>query len=145
MLRLVDVPLATGAVAGFAIDIQDLEDARFELARHIQSQRELADRMTAGAAQFDADRRLSFFNQPFAIMAQIDPEWLAERPEFDRVLERMRENNRLPEARDFPAWKEERRGWFSSAEEVLEEDWILANGDHLRIVAPAACPTAACA
>jgi len=133
-LRLVDVPLATGAVAGFAIDIQDLEDARFELARNLQSQRELADRMSAGVAQFDADRRLTFFNQPFAIMAQIDAEWLAEVPEFDRLLDRMRENNRLPETRDFPAWKEERRGWFSSAEEVIEEDWILANGDHLRIV-----------
>src|SRR3990170_2876465 len=90
MLKLVDVPLATGAVAGFAIDIQDLEDARFELAQHIESQRELADRMTAGAAQFDADRCLSFFNQPFAVMAHLDPDWLSERPEFDRVLERMR-------------------------------------------------------
>ena len=135
MLRVVNVPLATGAVAGFAIDIQDLEDARYELARHIESQRELADRMTAGAAQFDADRSLSFFNQPFAVMAQLDPEWLAERPEFDRVLERMRENHRLPETRDFPAWKDERRGWFSSADEVVEEEWMLANGDHLRIVA----------
>ena len=32
-------------------------------------------------------------------------EWLADRPEFDRVLERMREANRLPEVRDSPAWK----------------------------------------
>ena len=135
MLRVVNVPLATGAVAGFAIDIQDLEDARFELARHIESQRELADRMTAGAAQFDADRSLGFFNHPFAVMAQLDTEWLAERPEFDRVLERMRENHRLPETRDFPAWKDERRGWFSSADEVVEEEWMLANGDHLRVVA----------
>ncbi len=135
MLRLVDVPLATGAVAGFAIDIQDLEDARTELARHIESQRELADRMTAGAVQFDAERNLDFYNQPFAIMARIDPEWLSERPEFDRLLERMREMNRLPEVRDFPAWKEERRGWFTSPEEMIEEDWILANGDHLRVVA----------
>ncbi len=135
MLRLVDVPLATGAVAGFAIDIQDLEDARIELASHQQSQRELADRMTAGAVQFDGDRQLAFFNQPFAIMAQIEPDWLAERPEFDRVVERMRENNRLPEVRDFPVWKAERRDWFTSAEETIEEDWILANGDHLRVLA----------
>ena len=134
MLRLVDVPLATGAVAGFAVDIQDLEDARIELARHQESQRELADRMTAGAAQFDGDRRIAFFNQPFAIMAQIEPEWLSEGPEFDRVLERMRESGRLPEVRDFPAWKAERRGWFTSPEETIEEDWILANGDHLRIL-----------
>ncbi|MFL6724672.1 MAG: ATP-binding protein [Sphingomicrobium sp.] len=134
MLRIVDVPLATGAVAGFAIDIQDLEDARIELAHHQESQRELADRMTAGAIQFDGERQLAFFNRPFAIMAQLEPEWLAERPEFDRVLERMRENGRLPEVRDFPAWKAERRGWFTSPEEAIEEDWMLSNGDHLRIL-----------
>jgi signal transduction histidine kinase len=135
MLRLVDVPLATGAVAGFAVDIQDLEDARFELAQNVASQRELADRMTAGVVQFDADRTLSFFNQPFAVMAQIEPDWLAETPEFDRVLERMRENGRLPEVRDFPAWKAERRDWFTATAEVISEDWILASGDHWRIVA----------
>jgi signal transduction histidine kinase len=135
MLRIVDVPLSTGAVAGFAIDVQDLEDARTELARHIESQRELADRMTAGTAQFDADRTLSFFNRPFAVMTQLDPEWLAEQPEFDRVIERMRDNQRLPEARDFPQWKEERRGWFTSAEEVIEEEWMLPDGDHIRVVA----------
>jgi signal transduction histidine kinase len=135
MLRIVDVPLSTGAVAGFALDVQDLEEARAELARHIESQRELADRMTAGTAQFDADRALSFFNRPFAAMAKLDPDWLAERPEFDRVLERMRDEQRLPETRDFPAWKEERRGWFTSPEEVVEEEWMLPAGDHIRVVA----------
>ena len=135
MLRIVNVPLPSGAVAGFAIDVQELEDSRLELARHIQSQRDLADRMTAGAVQFDPDRTLNFYNQPFAVMAQLDPEWLNEGPEFDRVLEKMRDRNRLPETRDFPVWKEERRGWFTSPEELIEEDWILANGDHLRIVA----------
>ena len=135
MLRVVDVPLQSGAVAGFAIDIQELEDARLELARYIESQRELADRMTAGAVQFEADRTLSFYNQPFAIMAQIDGDWLDEAPEFDRLLERMRENGRLPETRDFPQWKAERRDWFTSADEAVEEEWMLANGDHLRVVA----------
>jgi signal transduction histidine kinase len=135
MLRIVNVPMSTGAVAGFAVDVQDLEDARTELLRHIESQRELADRMTAGTAQFDADRTLSFFNRPFAAMGQLDPEWLAEKPEFDRLIERMRDNHRLPETRDFPAWKNERREWFTSAEEVVEEEWMLPNGDHIRVVA----------
>jgi signal transduction histidine kinase len=135
MLRVVNVPLSTGAVAGFAVDVQDLEDARAELVRYVESQRELADRMTAGTAQFDADRALSFFNRPFAMMSQLDPDWLNEKPEFDRVIERMRDEQRLPETRDFPAWKEERRGWFTSAEEVVEEEWMLPNGDHIRVVA----------
>jgi signal transduction histidine kinase len=47
----------------------------------------------------------------------------------------MRDNQRLPETRDFPAWREERRGWFTSADEVVEEEWMLPNGDHLRVVA----------
>jgi signal transduction histidine kinase len=132
---VVNVPLATGAVAGFAVDVQDLEDARAELARHRDSQRELADRMTAGTAQFEADRTLSFFNRPFALMTGLDPEWLAEKPEFDRVIDRMRDGQRLPEVRDFPAWKEERRSWFTTAQEVIEEEWMLAGGDHLRVVA----------
>ncbi len=135
MLKIVDVPLSTGTVAGFAVDVQDLEDARAELSRHIQGQRELADRMTAGTAQFDPDRSLSFFNRPFAAIAQLDPEWLGESPEFERVIERMRDNHRLPETRDFPAWKEERTGWFLSPDEVIEEEWMLANGDHVRVVA----------
>jgi signal transduction histidine kinase len=135
MLRIVNVPLTTGAVAGFAVDVQDLEDARAELARYIESQRELADRMTAGTAQFDADRSLSFFNRPFAMMSQLEPEWLAERPEFDRIIDRMRDAQRLPETRDFPAWKEERRNWFTSADEVIEEEWMLPAGDHIRVVA----------
>jgi signal transduction histidine kinase len=135
MLRIVDVPLSTGTVAGFAVDVQELEDARTELARHIEAQRELADRMTAGTAHFDADRSLSFFNQPFAAIAQLDPDWLSERPEFERVLERMRDNHRLPETRDYPAWKDERMGWFVSAQELIEEEWMLANGDHVRVVA----------
>jgi signal transduction histidine kinase len=135
MMHIVNVPLPTGAVAGFAIDVQELEDSRAELARHMQSQRDLADRMTAGTIQFDADQAVSFFNQPLAVMTQLDPDWLAEHPEFDRVLERMREKNRLPEVRDFPVWKADRRAWFTSTQEVIEEDWILADGDHLRVVA----------
>ncbi|HEX5258635.1 MAG TPA: ATP-binding protein, partial [Sphingomicrobium sp.] len=89
----------------------------------------------AGTAQFDADRTLSFFNRPFAVMTELDPDWLAEKPEFDRLIDRMRDNQRLPEVRDFPAWKEERRAWFTSANEVIEEEWMLAGGDHLRVVA----------
>ena len=135
VLQIVNVPLPTGAVAGFALDVQEVEDARAELARQVQSQRDLVDRMTAGAAQFDADRSLSFFNQRFAAMAGIEPEWLAEKPEFDRVVERMREHNRVPEARDFPSWKAERRDWFTSPEEVIEEEWTLPGGDHWRVVA----------
>ena len=134
-LRVFDVPLATGGVAGFAIDIEELEQARSTSRRFADAQRAMLDRLSAGVAQFGADRSLVFCNQPFRRMFAMRSEWLADRPEFDRVLERMREANRLPEVRDFPVWKAERREWFTAADGAVEEAWHLSGGTHLRVVA----------
>ncbi|MEM5734275.1 hypothetical protein AAEI00_21705, partial [Shewanella algae] len=81
---------------GFAIDIEDLEQARARLKRFDDAQRAMLDRLSAGVVQFGADRSLVFCNQPFRRLFAMKAEWLADRPEFDRVLERMREAKRLP-------------------------------------------------
>ncbi|OAN60028.1 sensor histidine kinase [Sphingomonas sp. TDK1] len=133
MLRLHDVPLPTGGIAGFAVDIEELERARGGLKRFAEAQRAMLDRMSAGVAQFGSDRSLVFCNQPFRRLFAMKNEWLADRPEFDRVLERMREARKLPDVRDFPAWKAERREWFT-APEAVEESWSIGT-THLRVVA----------
>ena len=134
MLHIHDVPLPTGGVAGFAVDVEELERARAGIKRADDVQRETFDRLSAGVAQFAADRSLVFCNQPFRRMFAMRNEWLADKPEFERVLERMREANRLPVVRDFPGWKAERRDWFR-ADAAREENWALPGGNHLRVVA----------
>ena len=134
-LDIHDVPLPNGGVAGFAVDVEDLEQSRVGAKRFADAQRAMLDRLSAGVAQFGADRSLVFCNQPFRRMFAMRSEWLSDRPEFDRVLERMREANRLPEVRDFPGWKAERRDWFMPGEDAVEENWHLAGGTHLRVVA----------
>ncbi len=134
-LCVVDVPLGQAGVAGYAIDVEELEQSRAAFKRFAEAQRDLLDRLSAGVAQFDSGRGLTFYNQAFMRLFAIKPEWLAEGPEFDRVLERMRETARLPEVRDFRAWRDERRGWFIAADEGQEENWMLPGGVHLRVVA----------
>jgi signal transduction histidine kinase len=134
MLRVVDVPLPGGGTAGFALDIEDAEHARGQLKRFSDAQRAMLDRLSAAVAQFGPDKALIFCNQPFRRMFAMRAEWLANHPEFDRVLERMRETNRLPEVREFPAWKAERREWFS-ASEASEDVWHLPGGTHIRVLA----------
>ena len=134
-LMLVDVPLGHAGVAGYAIDVEELEQSRAAFKRFAEAQRDLLDRLSAGVVQFEADRSLSFYNQAFARMFAMRPEWLAEGPEFERLLDRMREAGRLPEVRDFRAWRDERRAWFTAAEEDQEEAWMLPGGTHLRVVA----------
>jgi len=135
MLRVFDVPMPSGGIAGFAIDVDELDQARSGIKRFAEAQRAMLDRLSAGVVQFSADRTLAFCNQPFRRIFAMRSEWLSDRPEFDRVVERMREANRLPEVRDFPGWKAERRDWFLSADAEIEEQWHLPGGVHLRVVA----------
>lgn len=134
MMRVVDVPMGDAGVAGYAIDMHELEQARGEYKRMIAAQRDMLDRLSAGVAQFGPDRSLRFYNQPFMSLFGLTPEPLAGAPEFGRVLDAMREAGRLPHHRDFPAWRTERREWFLSPQ-AREEDWLLADGTHLRLVA----------
>ncbi|QJU59781.1 PAS domain-containing protein [Sphingomonas sp. AP4-R1] len=133
VMRVVDVPVGEIGVAGFAMDVQELEDARADLGRFVRAQRDMLDRLSAGVAQFGPDQGLVFYNRYFMRLFDLDPDWLSDRPEFDRVLERMREAQRAPEIRDFPSWRSERRGWFL-AHEPVEENWQLPGGTHLRVV-----------
>lgn len=132
-MRIVDVPMGQHGVAGYAVDIQELEQIRGELDHFQTAQRELFDRLSAGVAQFSSDRALVFHNANFLRLFAMKPEWLTDAPEFDRVLERMRDTRSLPESRDFPGWKAEKRAWFHSVD-AIEENWPLPGGRHLRVV-----------
>ncbi len=133
--KIVDVPLGEAGVAGFAMDVEEVERANAAFRRFVASQRDTLDRLSAGVAQFGPDRSLLFCNQPFVRQFALKQEWVAERPDFDRLLDRMREANRVPETRDFPGWKAEHRNWFIASDGVQEENWLLPDGAHLRVVA----------
>lgn len=135
MMRVVEVPLGEAGVAGYAIDVEDREQARAELARFVHAQRDMLDRLSAGVAQFARDRALIFSNQPFARLFGLRPDFLADRPEFNRLLDAMRETGHMPEVRDYPEWKKEHDRWFTGGLAAEEEDWLLPGGRHLRVVA----------
>ncbi|NJM49624.1 MAG: histidine kinase [Sphingomonadales bacterium] len=133
-MRVFDIPLGAVGVGGLAIDIQELSDAQRQYHRLSEAQRGLLDMMSAGVAQFDADRTLSFANLPFQRLFALRDNWLSDRPEFARLLDRMRENSKIPEVRDFPEWRTEKEKWFLSADPD-EENWLLPDGTHLRVLA----------
>jgi signal transduction histidine kinase len=134
-MQVVEVPLGEAGVAGYALDVEDREQARAELARFVRAQRDMLDRLSAGVAQFGRDRSLIFFNQPFARMFALKGDFLADRPEFNRLLDAMRDAGYLPEVRDYPDWKKDHGRWFTGGLAAEEEDWNLPQGRHLRVVA----------
>ena len=120
-------------MAGYAVDIEEMEELIRQFRRFREAQREMLDTLSAGIAQFDEKRNLVFANQPFLRMFAIPQAWVVDTPPFDRVLDRLRDGGRLPEVRDFPEWRRERQGWFLSRE-PREEPWHLHDGTHLRVI-----------
>ncbi|HEY0324949.1 MAG TPA: histidine kinase, partial [Allosphingosinicella sp.] len=57
-MHIVERPVGPAGVAGFAMDVEELEQTRAELARFVQAQRDMLDRLSAGVAQFAKDRSL---------------------------------------------------------------------------------------
>lgn len=100
-MEIVDLPIRGRGVAGYAIDVHDLILARQATERFRDAQRDMLDHLSAGVAQFDAQRRLIFVNQPFVRMFALKPQWLQDGLEFERLIDRMREAGRVPEVRDF--------------------------------------------
>ncbi|MBY4637840.1 PAS-domain containing protein [Sphingopyxis sp. XHP0097] len=139
IMRVVDVPLSPNdghviGIAGYAIDIQELESERGAHRRFADAQRELLDRLSAAVAQFGPDQGLIFANQPFRRLFSLEADKIAEAPPFARLLDVWRDIGRTPEVRDFPEWRQAHVDWFARAE-ASEEDWLLRDGTHLRVVA----------
>jgi len=139
IMRVVDVPLAPEGgrvigIAGYAIDIQELESERGAHRRFVDTQRELLDRLSAAVAQFGPDQDLVFANLPFRRLFAIGADEVAEARSFARLLDAWRDAGRTPEVRDYPQWRQAHVDWFARAE-AGEEEWLLRDGTHLHVVA----------
>lgn len=133
-LKVSDLPLGKEGVAGYAIDIEEMEEQARAFRAFREAQRSMLDQLSIGVAQFDGERQLTFANQPFQRIFALPPSARLDPIPFDRFLDMARDAGRLPEARDFPAWRRELGAWFTAGA-PSEDAWTLGNSTHLRIVA----------
>jgi PAS domain-containing protein len=72
-LRVSDLPLGDEGVAGYAVDVEEMEELSRTLRAYREAQRSMLDQLSAGVAQFDARRQLTFANQPFQRIFALTP------------------------------------------------------------------------
>jgi signal transduction histidine kinase len=137
LLEFTEVPLdgRMSQVGGYATDATALEALQDQLADHIAAHAEVLEGLNTAIAIFGADKRLKFFNTAYAKLTQIDTGLLEAEPSLSEILEWLRENRRLPEYADFPAFKAEQDRWFTSLIEPVEELMHLPDETTLRFVA----------
>jgi signal transduction histidine kinase len=129
---VVDGPSRTGA-AGMAIDRTEVEAMRAELARMIEAHRRVLDQLATGVAIFNADRELTFYNNAFRSLFELDADFLDQTPTDSAVLDRLRSLRKLPEEQDFRLWKQQLYEAYRAVE-PQEHMWYLPDGRTLRVI-----------
>lgn len=129
------VPGHQGIIAGIGQDMTALENLQMTLAEHIAVQDQVLEKLTTAIAIFGPDRRLKFFNDPYAEMWHLSHDVLDDQPAIGTLLELLRENRQLPELSDFPAFKRQMEQLFTALIEPREDLLHLPDGRTIRAVA----------
>lgn len=121
------------ASAGVAIDVAAIETAQGELDRQVAAYDRTLDRVTTAVAIFSKEQRLTFFNEAYQKLWQLDASWLETGPSDGAVLDRLRALGRLPEVVKYPEWKSKVLDRYETGT-ALDEWWHLPDGRMLHVI-----------
>lgn len=117
---------------GFVRDISQEQELQNSLQQHIASHNGVLEHLKTAIAVFDAEMRLQFYNTSFMNLWNLEEEELDGSPTYSHVLDMMREKRRLPENRDFNAYKTREIKYFTSLVSATEDVLHLPSGVTLR-------------
>jgi signal transduction histidine kinase len=135
-LAFTETPVDGTGIVGTAIDVTDVAAAEAKLQQHVDAHADTLDKLATAVAIFGRDQKLTFYNQAFARLWDLPDKWLESHPSDGDVLDRLREGRKLPEQRDYQAWKRERLALYETQRDYpTEELWHVPGGKTLRVVA----------
>ncbi len=135
-MHFTEIPLGDAGVIGTALDVTETAAAEARLQQHADAHADTLDRLQTAVAIFGPDQKLTFYNKAFVKLWGIPETFLDRHPSDGEVLDRLRETRKLPEQRDYQAWKRSRLALYQDGarEKPSEEPWYLPNGQTIRVV-----------
>jgi signal transduction histidine kinase len=123
-----------GVTAGAAIDVTAIENVQGELERQIAAYDRTLHRVETAVAIFNRDQQLVFFNDAYRNLWQLDEDWLRSKPSDSAVLDRLREQGKLPPVVNYRDWKARVLACYQTGAE-LEDGWHLTDGRIVHVMA----------
>jgi signal transduction histidine kinase len=119
---------------GFARDLTEENRLRNEISRYQSASTKLLENFSSAIAIFSADEKMEFYNSAFSSLWEIEEEWLNNRPKLGEIMDKLREQRKLPEQADFRAFKQSWLGMFTSLLQPHEDMLYLPDGRALRLM-----------
>jgi signal transduction histidine kinase len=135
-LDFTEIPLGDAGVIGTAVDVTEVTAVEARLQQHADAHADTLDRLQTAVAIFGRDQKLSFYNKAFVKLWGLSETFLDRHPTDGEVLDRLREGRKLPEQRDYPAWKRARLAHYQDGarENSSEDTWHLPGGQTIRVL-----------
>jgi len=134
-LQITEIPAEIGII-GTSADVTEVAAGEAKLQQHIDAHTDTLDKLATAVAIFGPDQKLHFYNRAFVKLWELPEKWLDKHPKDSEVLDRLRDERKLPEQRDYHGWKRERLGLYQTARDYPSEDlWHVPGGKTLRVVA----------
>ena len=122
-----------GGSVGIAIDASEATALSAALVRMAEAHRRTLDQLSSGVAVFDAQRRLSFYNDSYRRLWDLDRAFLDSNPDDSSVLDRLRAARKVPEQPDFRAWKAKLHETYRAVDPD-KDTWYLPDGRAVSVV-----------
>ena len=119
--------------AGIAIDVTEATSLKAALERMAEAHRRTLDQLSSGVAIFDGNRRLSFYNDSYRRLWDLDRAFLDTFPDDSRVLDQLRAARKIAEQQDFRGWKAKLHEAYRAVEPA-KDMWHLPDGRTVSIV-----------
>ena len=134
-ITFTEIPLGDAGIIGTAIDVTDVAAAEARLQQHVDAHVDTLDKLATAVAIFSRDQKLTFYNRAFARVWGLSEDWLDRHPSDGEILDRLREGRKLPEQRDYQAWKRGRLALYQDARDrTTEELWHVPGGQTMRVI-----------
>lgn len=90
--------------------------------------------LSIGLAIFNRNRQLALFNPALIDLTGLPVAFLSPQPTIDSFFDRLRDNRRMPEPKNYRSWRQRIAELVSAAEHgSFEETWSLEGGQTYRI------------
>ncbi|HWY63042.1 MAG TPA: PAS-domain containing protein [Rhizomicrobium sp.] len=132
-ITFTEIPLGDAGIIGTAQDVTDVAAAEARLQQHVDAHADTLDKLQTAVAIFGKDQKLSFYNRAFVKLWGFPEAWLDRHPSDGEILDRLREMRRLPEQRDYQAWKRQRLSLYQTGG-AHEDVWHTPGGRTIRVV-----------
>ncbi|WP_187428493.1 hypothetical protein ROLI_044120 [Roseobacter fucihabitans] len=117
-----------------AVDVNAVVKSEAAQRNFVQTLAKTFAQLSIGLAIFDRNGQLVLFNPALIDLTDLPAEFLSGRPTLLSFFDRMRENRRMPEPKNYHSWRQEIAEVIAAATDGrYQETWTLESGQTYRV------------